>query len=181
MQPVTPRPLIWKWKIPRKVTRWVLFKAASLLLCLETPCVVDQSCWTLYDPMDCSLPGSFRPWDSPGKNTGVGCHSLLQGGLPNPGIEPGSPALQADSLPSEPQGTLIQHVNEVRGAETIGPSSLEEEREGQEERGARLGPQGQLLGGALQSGPSLVGSNPPNISGGVWTNSFLACSQVSHL
>ena len=24
--------------------------------------------------------------------------------LPNPGIEPGSPALQADSLPSEPQG-----------------------------------------------------------------------------
>ena len=28
------------------------------------------------------------------------CHFLLQG-LPNPGIEPGSPALQADALPSE--------------------------------------------------------------------------------
>ena len=27
-----------------------------------------------------------------------------QGDFPNPGIEPGSPALQADSLPSEPQG-----------------------------------------------------------------------------
>ena len=26
------------------------------------------------------------------------------GDLPNPGIEPWSPALQADSLPSEPQG-----------------------------------------------------------------------------
>ena len=26
------------------------------------------------------------------------------GGLPDPGIEPGSPALQADSLPSEPRG-----------------------------------------------------------------------------
>ena len=26
--------------------------------------------------------------------------------LPNPGIEPGSPALQADSLPSEPQRNL---------------------------------------------------------------------------
>ena len=26
------------------------------------------------------------------------------GDLPNPGIEPGSPALQADSLPSEPPG-----------------------------------------------------------------------------
>ena len=30
------------------------------------------------------------PWDSPGKNIGVGCHSLLQGYLPDPEIEPGS-------------------------------------------------------------------------------------------
>ena len=44
----------------------------------------------------------LSPWDSPGKNTGVGCHSILQGDLPNPGIEPQSPALQVDSLPSEP-------------------------------------------------------------------------------
>ena len=35
------------------------------------------------------------PWSFPGKNTGVGCHSLLQVGLPNPGIKPRSPALQA--------------------------------------------------------------------------------------
>ena len=34
------------------------------------------------------------PWDSPGKNTGVGCHFLLQGNLPDPGIKPRSPALQ---------------------------------------------------------------------------------------
>ena len=39
------------------------------------------------------------PWDSPSKNTGVGCHALLQGGLPDPGMEPRSPTLQADSLP----------------------------------------------------------------------------------
>ena len=32
-----------------------------------------------------------------GKNTGVGCHSLLQG-IPDPGIEYGSPVLQANSL-----------------------------------------------------------------------------------
>ena len=31
--------------------------------------------------------------DSPGKNTAVGCHFLLQGIFPNPGIQPGSPAL----------------------------------------------------------------------------------------
>ena len=37
-----------------------------------------QSCLTLCNPMDCSPPGSSL-WDSPGKNTGVGCHSLLQG------------------------------------------------------------------------------------------------------
>ena len=36
-----------------------------------------QSCPTLCDPIDSSPPGS-RPWDSPGKNTGVGCHFLLQ-------------------------------------------------------------------------------------------------------
>ena len=35
-----------------------------------------QSCLTLCDPIDGSPPGS-RPWDSPGNNTGVGCHFLL--------------------------------------------------------------------------------------------------------
>ena len=105
-----------------------------------------QSCPTLRDPIDGSPPGSPRPWDSPGKNTGVGCHFLLQcmkmksetevaqscltlcdlmnssppvssvhgilqarilecvpfpslRDLPDPGIEPKSLALQADSLP----------------------------------------------------------------------------------
>ena len=37
-----------------------------------------QSYLTLCDPIDGSPPGSPRPWDSPGKNTGVGCHFLLQ-------------------------------------------------------------------------------------------------------
>ena len=54
--------------------------------------------------MDCSPPGSSVHGASPGKNTGVGCHSLLQGVFPHPGIEPGSPAVQVDSLPSEPPG-----------------------------------------------------------------------------
>ena len=33
---------------------------------------VTQSCLTLSNLMDCSL-----PWDFPGKSTGVGCHCLL--------------------------------------------------------------------------------------------------------
>ena len=76
------------------------------------------------------------PRNSPDKKTGVGCHSLLQGifptqglstefsrqdwsglpfpspgDLPNPGIEPGSPTLQADSFPSEPPGKPILHYH----------------------------------------------------------------------
>ena len=35
-----------------------------------------QSCQTLCDLIDGSPPGSPGPWDSPGKNTGVGCHFL---------------------------------------------------------------------------------------------------------
>ena len=49
-------------------------------------CLVAQSCLTLCDPMDCSPPGSSVYGDSPGKNTRVGCHALLQGIFPNPGI-----------------------------------------------------------------------------------------------
>ena len=44
--------------------------------------------------------GLYSPWNSPGQNTGVEPFPSL-GDLPNPGIEPGSPALQADSLPTE--------------------------------------------------------------------------------
>ena len=39
-------------------------------------------CVWLCDPMNCSLPGSSIHGDSPGKNTGVGCHALLQGIFP---------------------------------------------------------------------------------------------------
>ena len=45
--------------------------------------------------------GLYSPWNSPGQNTGVGSCSHLQGNLPNPGMEPRSPALQTDSLPAE--------------------------------------------------------------------------------
>ena len=38
---------------------------------------VTQSCPTLSDPMDCMQPTRLlRPWDFPGKSTGVGCHRL---------------------------------------------------------------------------------------------------------
>ena len=51
--------------------------------------------------------GLYSPWNSPGQNTGVGTHSLSPGDIPNPGIEPRSPALQADALTSEPPVRLV--------------------------------------------------------------------------
>ena len=36
-------------------------------------------CLTLCDPMDCSPTRLLCPWDSPGRNAGVGCRFLLQG------------------------------------------------------------------------------------------------------
>ena len=66
-------------------------------------CIVTQSCPTFCDPMDYSPPGSSV--------RGILQARILEwvaisfsGDLPNPGIEPRSPALQADSLPFEPPG-----------------------------------------------------------------------------
>ena len=73
---------------------------------------VEQGCWVPGGCVSCSVtsdslwpyglqPVRLRhPWNSPGKNTGVGCDSS-PGDLPDPGIKPGSPTLRADSLPSE--------------------------------------------------------------------------------
>ena len=56
------------------------------------------------------LSNSLRPhgqhslWNSLGQNTGVDNLSLLHGIFPTQGSNPGSSALQEDSLPAEPQG-----------------------------------------------------------------------------
>ena len=81
----------------------------SICMCTRVVVVivsVAQLCSALCDPMDCSPPGSS-------------VHGILQarilewvafpspGDLPDPGIKPRSPALQAESLPSEPPGKPI--------------------------------------------------------------------------
>ena len=84
-----------------QVRNW--FYLESCVLC----CVlVAQLCLTLCGPVDCNLPGSSVPGDSPGKNwSGLPFPSL--GDLPNPGIKPGSPALQVGSLLSESPGKPV--------------------------------------------------------------------------
>ena len=52
---------------------------------------ITQLYLTLCDPMDSSLPGSSIHGIFPGKNTGVGCHFLLQGIFLTQGLNPGLP------------------------------------------------------------------------------------------
>ena len=72
----------------------------------DIKCVLSHS--AVSDSLHTSGPQPARlfcPWDFSGKNTGMGCHSLLQGIFLTQGIKPRSPAspvLQADSLPTEP-------------------------------------------------------------------------------
>ena len=54
-------------------------------------CLVAQSSPTLCDPIDYSLPGSPVHGDSPGENTRVGYHALLQEIFPTQGSNPGLP------------------------------------------------------------------------------------------
>ena len=61
----------------------------SVILCVLR--LVTQLCPTLCNPVDCSPPGSSVHGDSPGKNTGVGCHALLQEIFLTKGWNPGLP------------------------------------------------------------------------------------------
>ena len=72
-------------------------------------CLVAQSCPTLCNPLDCSplhssVHGIFRQahWN--------GLPFPPPGNRPDLGIQPMSPALQADSLPAEPLGKPIVFV-----------------------------------------------------------------------
>ena len=52
-------------------------------------CVQSLSYVRLFLTQGLWLPRFLCPWDSPGKNTGVGCQALLQGIFPTQGSNPG--------------------------------------------------------------------------------------------
>ena len=86
----------------RHLERSFSFQAECLVLYL-----VAQLCPTLCDPMDCSPSGFSVHGDSPGKNTRVCCHALLQGIFAIMGLNPSLLALlhwQESSLPLAPPG-----------------------------------------------------------------------------
>ena len=74
------------------------------------------SCFSpsLPNPMDSSPHRLLCPWDSPGKNTGVGCHVLLQAIFPTQGSNPHllyPLHWQAGSLPPAPSGNLVPYYS----------------------------------------------------------------------
>ena len=77
---------------------------------MQVKVLVAQLCLTIDDPMYYSPPGSSVHGDCPGKNTGVGCHFLLQGIFPTQEYQLRSPALQADPLPAELQGNGSRQI-----------------------------------------------------------------------
>ena len=79
--------------------------------------LVAKSCLTL-PPHGLESARLLCPWDSPGKNSGVGCHFLLQGDLPDPGIEPASPAMAGGFFVAEPSGKPCVCVAEAAAAQT---------------------------------------------------------------
>ena len=85
--------------------------------------LVAHSCPTLCDPMDGGPPGSSVHGDSPGKNTGVGCHALLQGVFPTQGLNPGLPHCGQIIYQLSHQGNPknVQHsVSSVQLCPTLG-------------------------------------------------------------
>ena len=67
---------------------------------------------TLWDPIGCNLPVSSVYGDSPGKNTGVGCHALLQRIFLTQGSNPLSPSLAGGFFTADSPGKLSRvHEN----------------------------------------------------------------------
>ena len=76
---------------------------------ISEPCVYLGVCMSAQplSPVLLQPTRLLRPWDFPNKNTGVGCHFLLHGNLPDPGTEPVSlvsPALAGGFFTTVPPG-----------------------------------------------------------------------------
>ena len=85
----------------------ILFFMSVLSLChIHFYCAVLSQVWLFATLCTVALQ-ILCPWDSPGKNTGVGCHFLLQRIFPTQGLNPGLLHWQAGSLPLSHQGSPI--------------------------------------------------------------------------
>ena len=94
------------------------------VLCIYVCCAVlsRSAMSSSLQPHGLYLPGSSVHGYSPGRNTGVGCHALLLGAPPTPGIKHRSPGLQEDSLLNEPPGKPKTGVGSLSFLQRIFPT-----------------------------------------------------------
>ena len=81
--------------------------AVLTVLCASPPVLSHSVLFYSLWPYELQPTRFLCPWDSPGKNTGMGCHALLQGIFPTQGSNPCLLCLlhwQAGSLPLAPPG-----------------------------------------------------------------------------
>ena len=81
---LNPKKLFWEQR------RGNIYTCVCVCVCVCV-CLVTQSCLTLCDPMDCSLPRSSCPWGFSSQEYWSGLPCPPSGYLPNPGIELRSP------------------------------------------------------------------------------------------
>ena len=84
----------WHWTVQITICCWC-YCCSVIELCPTPTLLRSPGLWPTR---------LLHPWDFPGKNTGVGCHFLLQGILPTHGLNPCLLHWQADSLPLSHQG-----------------------------------------------------------------------------
>ena len=84
--------------------QFVILNCCFLFPTFAVMCLVAQSCLILCDPMDCSPARLLCPWGFSRQEYWSRLPCPPPGDLLKPGTEPRSPALQVDSLPSEPRG-----------------------------------------------------------------------------
>ena len=91
----------------------------------QSVCLVAQSCPTLCDPIDYSPPGSSVHGDSPDKNTGVGCHALLQEIFPNQGLNPGLPHCRQTLYHLSHRGSPVSRIRSDQISRSVLSYSLQ--------------------------------------------------------
>ena len=82
-----------------------LFPQVHFLVCLSFSVMSDS-----LRPNGLKPARLFSPWDSPGKNTGVGCHFLLQGISPTQGLNLGLPQCRQFLYHLSHQGSLVHFL-----------------------------------------------------------------------
>ena len=88
----------------------IIIVVACVCVCVCVCAYLVTSCLTFLQTHGQYAARLLCPWNSPGRNTGVGCHALLQGNIPTQGSNPHLLCLlhqQADSLPAELQGSPL--------------------------------------------------------------------------